>query len=151
MKMAVSSRLSITAVLGRSECAGRKEEREREQTVLEGVLLARLDAVEVSPRETVAGDEAGENVVAAEYADDCTAETESATARRSCPALRTSKRKQRQSDPIRQEGLVVDELARVSELERLSRDVADQSADDAAHEDLVDPGRDDPVLQGLVD
>lgn len=52
----------------------------RERTVLEGIFLASFDAIEVSPRETVAGDEAGEDVVAAEYADDCRGEPMSAFA-----------------------------------------------------------------------
>lgn len=46
---------------------------------------------------------------------------------------------------------MVDQAAVVRKLERLPREPADDEAERAGEDDLVDPGRDDPVLQRLVD
>lgn len=81
---------------------------------------------------TVLTDETSQNIVTPEYTND-------------------SQREESQSNSIRQETLMVNQLTPMRLFESLASDPTDEGTDSASEEDLIQPSRDDPMLEGFTD
>jgi hypothetical protein len=130
---------------------GANRVQERVHDSLESIGFRRFDAIEVLPGERVAGDEAGEDVVASEHADDCPKGCSARQIRKRGRRRRTSESEKRKPDAVSEKFLVVDVRAIVRVFERFPGDVADDGADSAGEGNLVEPGVDYPVLKGGID